>query len=151
MKTRAWLVWIVGLLIASGAPAATPARPAAKGAAGKESMKEEPAPKIEGQTIVRGDRYLGLQIKDGKFKLTFYDAKKKPVPPDVSRAVLRWDTKSKSGVDRVMLTPGGDASSLMSERVIRPPYLFKLTILLLGENSAADEAGGEVHLVDFRQ
>lgn len=151
MKTRAWLFLLLGVLIAGIASAATPARPAAKGAAEKETKKEEPPPKIEGQTIPRGDRFLGIQIKDGNFKLTFYDAKKKAVPPDVTRAVLRWDTKSKSGVDRVMLTPGGDANSLTSERVIRPPYLFKLTLVLLGDNPVADEAGGEVHVIDFRQ
>jgi hypothetical protein len=144
MKTRAALGFWVGLLLAGSALAATPAP---KGAAEK---KEEVAT-IEGLTIPRGDRFLGLQIKDGNFRLTFYDAKKKPMPPDVARAVLRWDTKAKSGPERALLTPGGDAHSLTSERVIRPPYLFKLTIILMGNNPAADEVGGEVHVVDFRQ
>ncbi|MEY4940571.1 MAG: hypothetical protein RIQ93_2306 [Verrucomicrobiota bacterium] len=150
MKIRALPGFLLGLLLASGAPAAAPALSGAKGAAEKEIKKEEPAT-IEGQSIPRGDRFLGLQIKDGNFKLTFYDAGKKPIPPDVARAALRWDTKTKFGPDRVLLTPGGDAHSLTSERVIRPPYFFKLTLVLLGDNAAADEVGGEVHVIDFRQ
>lgn len=115
--------------------------------------QEEPA-KIEGMEIARGDKgFLGIQVVNGNFKLSFYDAKKKPAPPDVTRAVLRWDPKYKVGKERAILTPGGGANSLTSEKNIKPPYNFKLFITLLRDGAAdgAEEPAGENHVVDFRQ
>lgn len=120
----------------------------------KDAAKEDEIGKIDGVEIARsGSRYLGIQIVDGKFKLGFYDAKKKPVAPDVDRAALRWDPKYKLGMERVVLTPGGGPNFLTSEKFVRPPYNFKLTIVLIGGENAAEgeEPAGETHVIDFRQ
>ena len=110
-----------------------------------------PAAKIEGQEIARpGKGFLGLRIEEGTFRLAFYDEARKPVPADVSRAVLRWDPSYKIGKERVVLTPGGEPNLLTSPRNIRPPYQFRLTLTLLRDGAAGDEAG-EVIVVDFRQ
>lgn len=136
---------------APAAKSALPAKtaPAAKAPAAKAVKKEEPPPKIEGITIPRGKNFLGIQIVNGTFKLSFYDEKKKPVPPDVSRAVLRWDPKYKVGKERLLLGPGEDGKSLSSPKNIRPPYNFKLYITLLKEASEAEEPAGETFVIDF--
>jgi hypothetical protein len=147
MKTIAVVLLALAGMVASGAE---PKSGAPKSPAQPEAKDEAPA-KIEGMEIARGGgRYLGLAIVDGKFRLAFYDAKKKPVAPDASRAVLRWDAKYKVGLERVVLTPG-DGNVLTSERFIRPPYNFKLTIVLLGDAASGDEPAGETYVIDYHQ
>lgn len=123
--------------------------PAAKAPAAKTVKKEEPPPKIEGITIPRGKNFLGIQIVNGTFKLSFYDEKKKPIPADVPRAVLRWDPKYKVGKERLLLGLGEDGKSLTSPKNIRPPYNFKLYITLLKEASEAEDPAGETFVIDF--
>lgn len=132
-------------------PAATASAKGAK--KGDAKAEEEEIGTIKGMTIPRsGNRFLGVEIVDGNFKITFYNEKKKPVPPDVDRAALRWDPKYKVGMERLVLNRGGDPNALTSGRFIRPPYNFKLTIVLLGGEDNDDEgAGGETHVIDFRQ
>jgi len=132
----------------------TKAAPGAKKTPGKDSAKkEEPPAKIEGIEIARGAKgFLGIQIVESNFKLSFYDAKKKPVAVDVARAVLRWDPKYKVGQERIVLNPSSDGKSLAASRSIRPPYNFKLFITLLKDSSASDESPvGESFVIDFKQ
>lgn len=138
----------------------TPARPAEKaktgaaksGAKAGENKKEEPPAKIEGIEIARGGEkgFLGVQVVEGKFRLNFYDAQKKPVAPDVLRAALRWDPKYKLGQERVVLTAGPE-NALGAERFIRPPYNFKLFIVLLKDGGEGESPANEVYTIDFRQ
>ncbi len=146
---------------AAGKAAATQAAPAAKGAAPAANATKAPAkkaeapPKIEGMEIARGAKgFLGLQLVGGTFKLSFYDLKKKPVAPDVARAMLRWDPKGKVGQERLVLNRDGLA--LSSPRPVKPPYAFKLFITLIPEGGATGDGAeaaapaGETIVVDFR-
>ncbi|MSU66607.1 MAG: hypothetical protein EXS38_11010 [Opitutus sp.] len=100
--------------------AGTPAAPAEK----DTKKKEEPPAKIEGMEIARsGGGFLSLQIVNGTFKMSFYDAKKKATRPNVARAILRWDGKYKAPPERVVLLPGGGSNSFISERTVTPPSL----------------------------
>ena len=119
----------------------------------KAADKKEEAPaKIEGVEIARGEKgFLGLQVVGGNFKLSFYDAKKKPTAPDFTRAVLRWDPNYKVGKERAILAPGGGSNSLTSEKAIRPPYNFKVFITLTRDTGEGEPAAGESYVVDFRQ
>ncbi len=138
----------------------TPPAPktAADAAAAKKAdaaKKAEPAkkeePKIEGVVVSRGEKgFMGVEIVGGAFKITFYDAKRKKIAPDVARAALRWDAKYKVGQERVVLNPGGDGKSLSNPKTIRPPYTFKLFITLLKEATEDEQAVGETHVIDFR-
>ncbi len=135
----------------AAAKAATPAGTAAKAPA----KKAEAPPKIEGMEIARGTKgFLGLQLVGGTFKLSFYDMKKKPVAPDVARALLRWDPKGKVGQERLVLNRDGMA--LSSPRPVKPPYVFKLFITLIPEGVATgadnpDAApAGETIVVDYK-
>ena len=126
----------------------------AAGAAKKaddKAKKEEPPAKIDGIEISRGAKgYMGIQIVNSTFKLSFYDTKKKPITPDVARAALRWDPKYKVGEERVILNPADKA--LTSPKNIRPPYHFKLFITLFKEPAeGADPVAAENYTIDFRQ
>ncbi|MBI5689103.1 MAG: hypothetical protein HZC55_03320 [Verrucomicrobia bacterium] len=115
----------------------------------KAAKKDEPPPKIEGMEIGRGAKgFLGLQVVNGVFKLSFYDEKKKPAQPDAVRAVLRWTPNYKPGNEVYILNPGGDGKSLTSDKTVRPPYAFKLFVSLFAEGS---ENPVESFVVDFRQ
>ena len=152
MKT--WLALLLSAAIAAawcGQPLAA-AQPKGKdGKAAKKSAAEKKEPKIEGLEISRGEKgFLGIEVADGKFKLNFYDKEKEPMKPDVARAALRWDPKYKVGMERVVLTPGAE-NVLTSERFIRPPYNFKLFIVLVNDTAAGEDPVGETYTIDFRQ
>ncbi len=144
-----------GSSTATKAGTATKAATPAAGAAKAPAKKAEAVPKIEGMEIARGAKgFLGLQLVGGTFKLSCYDMKKKPVAPDVARAMLRWDPKGKVGQERLVLNRDGMA--LSSPRPVRPPYVFKLFITLIPEGAATGDgadaaaAAGETIVVDFK-
>jgi hypothetical protein len=118
----------------------TPAAPA---------TPEKDPPKIEGMEIKRGAGFMGLAVVGGNFKLTFYDAKKKLVPPDVARAALRWSVNYKPLDERAVLNPSSDGKALTSSKVVKPPYLFKLFITLIPA-AGSEETSSETYVVDFR-
>ncbi len=125
-------------------PAATkvdPNKPAAKGDAKKDEMG-----KIEGIEIKRGDGYLGIELVGGTFKLSFYDAKKKPVTPNVVRANLTWKVRYQPNPEKAVLTSDGKA--MTSTKVVKPPYAFSLSIVLV--KTDAPDSPLENFAVDFR-
>lgn len=130
------------------ASAAATKAPAAKDPANKAAKKDEPPAKIEGMEIARGAKgFLGLQVVEGNFKLSFYDAKKKAVAPDVIRAVLRWSPKYQKAPEIFVLGPG-DGKSLTVAKTVRPPYNFKLFVSMFVEGT---EDPVESFVVDFAQ
>ena len=143
---------VVRAILADSAPV-TAANVSKKADASKKSDTKAPeAAKIEGVEVARaGGGFLGVAIVGGTFKITFYDAKKKPINADVARAALRWDPKYKVGVERVVLNRTEDGKALASPRNIRPPYLFKLFVTLLkSAEGEGEDAVGETYVVDFR-
>ncbi len=157
MKTIA-AAFLVGLGVAVGSaqpapatkdgrPAAAPATPApAKKDDGKK--KEEKMGKIEGMEIARGTGFIGIQIVNGVFKLTAYDAKRKPMAADFTRAALRWSPPNVKSPERVLLLPGGGVGSFTSDKIVKPPYLFRLFITLI--KGDGDDAPVENFTVEFR-
>lgn len=142
MKT---IVAFATLLFATSVlPAQT--QSAAKTGAATETEEE---PKIDGMVINRPDgTFLGLTLDSGKFKLSFYDKKKKPMPVDVTRAVARWPNLHGPGDNRTVLNPGGDGTFLLGAQFVRPPLVFKLFITLLkGEGDKAEAV--ENYPLDF--
>lgn len=133
--------------------AQTPKAPVAPGKAApatKKAKEEEEEGKIEGMTLNRANgTFLGLTLAGGKYKLTFYDKKKKPVKVDVTRATARWPNMQGPGDNRTVLNPAGDGTYLMGTQFVRPPYTFKLFLTLLqGEGDQAKSV--ESYTVDFR-
>ncbi len=153
MKLAALLLSIVitsGVMQAQTAPA--PKAPGAKPAPGKAvpGGKEEEIGVIDGMTLARPNgHFLGLKLEGGKYKLTFYDKKKKPEKVDVTRATARWPNLHGPGDNRTILNPAGDGTYLMGAQFVRGPHSFKLFITLLrGEGNEA--VGVENYTVDFR-
>jgi hypothetical protein len=151
------LLFATSLMQAQTSPAAKtadPKAPAAKATPAKattgkaapakqEAKKEEELPKIPGTEIVRPNgTKLGLEVVDGKFKLTFYDKKHKPMVMDVTRAAARWpNTRSGTPSDyRTVLN--GSGTTLVGARPVFPPYAFTVFLTLLqgeGEEAKAVE------------
>src|SRR5580698_2259615 len=66
---------------------------------------EEPMGTISGTAIQRAHGgWLGIELKDQNFWLTFYNDKKKPVPADAGAAVLWWPVQYQPNPERVELT-----------------------------------------------
>jgi hypothetical protein len=122
----------------SAAGKVDPNKPAAPADAKKDGKadakkKEDETVKIDGMEISRGSGFLGLQIVNGTFKLSFYDAKKKAVAPDVARAALRWNVNYQKQPERAVLLPSG--KDLVADKTVRPPYNFRLYISLFKGDS----------------
>ncbi|HWA09003.1 MAG TPA: hypothetical protein VG838_05995 [Opitutaceae bacterium] len=119
----------------------------AKKAAPPAKKKEDPPATIDGTTIVRAKGgYLGLQVVNSNFVLSFYDDKKKKIAPDVARAGLRWPVKYQPGPERTVLNPGGNA--LTSGKTVKPPLNFMVFLSLYAEGS---EEPVESYSVEFHQ
>lgn len=100
----------------------------------------DPAPEDEkegtvlGTPIARsGGGWLGLEIKDNAFVMTFYNAKKKHTPADASSAVLWWPVHYQPNPERTELVPTGDPAVLASAYSVKAPHTFVLHIVLLFE------------------
>jgi hypothetical protein len=141
----------------SSTPKAAPAAPAAPASAAKKApddkkKKEKETPKIDGMPISRaGGGYLGVKVENNVFKISFYNAEKKPVALDVASAVLRWSVAYKKAPERAQLTPGADGKSLTSEKSVRAPFDFKLFITLLKTADTGEEKATETYVLDFNQ
>ena len=152
--TLGMMLFSAAVCAAQTAPAVDPKKAAPKtapAAAAKKDDKKKKADemgKIEGMELARGTGFLGVQIVNGVFKLTAYDAKKKPVAADFTRVVLRWSVPYQKNVERTQLTAGSGVGVFTSEKIVKPPYAFKLFITLL--KGDADDAPGEAFTLDFR-
>jgi hypothetical protein len=86
---------------------------------------------ISGMPIQRGQGWIGIELDDNTFKMTFYNAKKKPVAADASSAVLWWPVHYQPNPERTELVPTGDPAVLASSYSVKPPHTFILHITLL--------------------
>ena len=102
---------------------------------------------IEATTVARGPGFIGVQIVNGVCKLTAYNAKKKPVAAYFTRVVLRSNVPSQKLPERTQLLPGGGLGAFTSEKIVRPPHSFRLSITLF--NGDADTAPAETLSLDF--
>ncbi len=120
----------------------------AKKKASAKAGSEESAT-IPGIVIERKAKkgYLGLELVDYKYKLTFYGSDKEPVKADFPRALFRWSKINGSGSERYMLSVGGEKSVLTSPRNVKPPFNFRLFIVLLDDDP---ETEAETYVVMFR-
>lgn len=118
----------------------TPAPPPEKPVVKKE--EKEKMGVIPGITIPRPNgTFLGFELVDGKFKVSFYDKKKKPMAVDVSGGLARWPNVRGPGDIRSPLNPSGKA--LMAVKIAPPPYNYTVYITLLkgdGDDAKAVES-----------
>jgi hypothetical protein len=94
---------------------------------------------ISGVPIMRPQGgWLGLELKDNCFVLTFYNAKKKPTPADKTAAVLRWAVHYQPNDERTELTPTSDPAVFTSSYPIKAPHTFNLHITLLDSSDKVE-------------
>lgn len=131
------VLFAVSLLSAQTAPAT------------KAAPKKEEEPKIAGTVLPRANgTFLGLELAGGNFKLSFYDKKKKPMNPDVTRATARWpNLHSVAGPNRTVLNPSGTA--LVGSKPVLPPFSFTVHFSLL-QGDGDDATVVEEYDVPFR-
>ncbi|MEO6568622.1 MAG: hypothetical protein ABIO94_07640 [Opitutaceae bacterium] len=133
---------------AKKSPSVSPAKAAADEAAKK---KEDEMGKVAGIETKYGEGYFGIELVGGNFKITFYDAKRHVVSAPVNRAALRWPVNYRPADERTVLNISPDGKSLVSAKVVKPPYLFKLFITFLADGAdEASAAGIASFTVDFR-
>ena len=103
---------------------------------------------IQGIPIKRSQGgWLGLELKDSNFILTFYNDKKKPVAADRPSAVVWWSVHYQPNAERTELTAGGSPSVLASSYVVKEPHTYKLHMTLL-ETGTSDV---ETYVVDVSE
>jgi hypothetical protein len=134
-------------LIAQTSPKKDASKQPAKPDTAKPAAAAEEEIKIPGTVLTRpGGGFLSLTLEGGNYRIAFYDAQKKPTSVDVARGSARWNSVNKTGDERAVLNPTEDGKALIGNRFVRPPYVFKLFLTLLGP----DDAVVESHVVDFR-
>jgi hypothetical protein len=89
--------------------------------------------------------WLGVEIKDNCFQLTFYNDKKKPVPADRDSAVFWWPVHYQPNEERTELLPTDNPAVFSSQYPVKAPHTFKLHITLLIPGSS----DVETYVVDF--
>jgi hypothetical protein len=120
---------------------------ASKPTAPAATKVEEKTPVIPGIEIERPNgAFLGLQIVDNHFVLSFYDVKKKPASADVNRATLRWPVKYQPNDERTVLNRSADGTALSSGMTVRPPRKFKVFMSLFVDGN---ESAVESYTIDF--
>lgn len=129
-----------------------PGQPAAAKKDDKGAKQKGPPSEVKGFELARsGHGYLGLQVVDNTFRVTFYDKDKKPTPPDVSSIALRWPVQYQPNPERTVLTPAGDGSYMTSEKTVRPPFHFRLYVTLLKTDDSGRDQVVESYVVEFSQ
>jgi len=121
---------------------------AAPRAASSKAETPEAEPKILGAVITRADgTFLGLEVVAGNFKLSFYDAKKKAIAPNVSQARATWPNPRGQGDLRTMLNLSENA--LVGAKPVLPPYTYNVRLVLL-QGTGEQQQVVESFVVPFR-
>jgi hypothetical protein len=123
---RAVLLAFAGLLLSAVTGVAAPSAPP-----GKDKDKDEMGT-VAGTPVERAQGgWLGIELKDNCFRLTFYNEKKKPTPADVSSAVFWWPVRYQPNAERTQLLPTDDPAVFASPYPVKAPHTFILHIVLL--------------------
>jgi hypothetical protein len=92
---------------------------------------EKPAEKIAGTGVVRSTGgKMALTVEQNNFRLRFFDEELQPMAPDVDRAVIRYEGAMRSVEQFPLARMAGEPPFLGSPRVVRGPFVFKVTLML---------------------
>ncbi len=150
-----WLALVVWATAGAQTPAETKApaagtkmAPAVPAKKDDKKKKADEMGKIDGMEIPRGTGFLGVQILNGVFKITVYNAKKKPTAADFTRVALRWQPSNQKSPERALLLPAGAIGAFSSEKIVKPPHRFRLFITLI--KGDGDDAPVENLTLEFQ-
>jgi hypothetical protein len=125
-------------------PASVPAaKPAAQPAA-EDKLDEK---NLVGILIPRNNGgFTNLKIDGGKFTMTFFDANKKAIAPDVTHATVKY-RKGKSNHRHLLVAVGG--KSLQAPTPVDRPYIVNgMHVVLFDDN---EDTAAEAYTVNFKQ
>lgn len=142
MKLNAALARSVLMAASIGLVVPVRAQPSPRPAAPKQGLAgEEEEGVVAGIAIARpGGRWLGVTMEGLNLRLTFYNAKKQPEPVDVRRGGVRWKPPTIPEFERAVLNPAPDGVSLLANRPIRKPWVFTVSVVLVGDNDEVVES-----------
>lgn len=101
---------------------------------------------VDGVPVKRDNgAWLGLAASGAGYVLSFYDAEKQPVRPDVLRATVRWRSPLKQGQQFSVLLLDTSGLRLTGNKPVQPPYVFKAILCLVNVSGEALET----YTVDF--
>jgi hypothetical protein len=89
-----------------------------------------------------------VQVVNGIFKIRSYDKNKNPIKADFTKVALRWNVQYQKNPERTLLLPGEGVGVFSSEKVVKPPYAFKLFVTLI--KGEGDDAPVENYQIDFK-
>ena len=139
MKFNAALAKSVLMAASIGLVVPVLAQAPARAPGAKQRPAEEEEGVIEGVSIQRPDgRWLGLAMAGTSFKLSFYDDKKMPIAADRPNGTLRWIPAGRTP-ERGVLVLSSDGLSLVGNRPVKRPWVFKVFLTLLDDTGQAAE------------
>jgi len=131
-------------------PAAAPTTPiAAKPTPAKAAAPStKPAAKPEAKEIVLpgvvikrpNGGFASIDVVGTHFVLRFYDKDKKTVAPDATRASIRWQPKQKPRQMISILNLSSDGKTLVGDKVVQPPFVFKVYVTLFSQGETVLES-----------
>jgi len=146
MRTPAFFA--LAALLSLGLPAVhgAPAKPA-PGKASPKSKTEAAKPADAKEIILPGivtkrpnGGFVSIDVVGTNFVLRFYDKDKKQIAPDASRASARWQPKQKPRQVTSVLLPSSDGLTLKGDKVVQPPFVFRVYVTLYAEGETILES-----------
>jgi len=145
MRTPAYFA--LATLLSLGLPAAhgTPAKPVPGKASPKTKTEATKAPDAKEVTLPGivtkrpNGGFVSIDVVGTNFVLRFYDKDKKQIAPDAKRASVRWQPKQKPRQMTSILLPSSDGRSLKGDKVVQPPFVFKVYVTLYSEGETVLE------------
>ena len=132
---------LLALAVSLSAVGRSADEPASAGAATAAAAE----PKLEGVVIERSSGgFLTVTMDGPKLVLSFFDAEKKQIPPDVDHAFVRIHPAGRNPLRRTLIKMD-DGLTLTHGQPLRPPWVFKLYITLVDANDKAIEE----YVVDY--
>ena len=117
---RAWLRFLIAALLAVTAAQAA-------------DMVDEGTLPSSGLNLVRErGGWINIAVDNNRLVATFFDTKKKPVPPDVARAKARIVHTAREARHVVL---NRTEKSLASPPTVRPPHVFRVFLMFFAEDA----------------
>ncbi len=141
-------IWVLILSLPLFAVAAPPKKgPAPSGSPdASPGATAEAEPKLKGYVIKRPNgSFLTFRGEDASFKLGFYDKKKKPMDPDVGRALVRYESPNYRVRHPVVVLSNATGNELASPQTVKPPYAYKVILSLFPPGAADGSEPTEIY------
>lgn len=138
MRTCRFITLGLALTASATALAADPAQkePVPTKADRSVKTKADELPKSGVNIARKKGGWVNVEGSGARVVVKFFDAEKKPVPPDVERGLARFNYTAKNDV-RAPLHREGD--TLVTPGIVRAPHVFRVILTLLASGATDAE------------